>query len=98
VYIFGRDKNNPEKYVGSKFAYKLNEFLEGHCDKNGYDPKIKDKESFLTKIPKINHDNSGNEPNNHSNRLFDQNGYYDQQPSGEKTTSSAYNYGQWDKS
>lgn len=53
MYIFGRDKQNPVKYVGSKFSYKLNEYLEGYCDLNAYDEKIKDKQSFLSKIPKV---------------------------------------------
>ena len=42
VYIFGRDKQNPEKYDGSKFSYKVNEYLEGYCDLNAYDEKIRD--------------------------------------------------------
>ena len=53
MYIFGRDKQNPVKYVGSKFSYKLNEYLEGYCDLNAYDEKIKDKQSYLSKIPKV---------------------------------------------
>ena len=51
VYIYGRNKGNPQKYTGSKFAFKLNEFLEDYCDQHGYSRTIRDNKILFSPSP-----------------------------------------------
>ena len=55
IMIYGRDKSQPEQYTKSKFAFKLNEYLESYCDKYGYGKTLgRNNQSYFSK-PKPAH-------------------------------------------
>ena len=36
ILIYGRDKNDPVDYTGSKFSFNINDYIKNYCNNNGY--------------------------------------------------------------